>query len=202
MTRTITARQVLLLLLLLALPGPAAAEPHPGEETFGLGQELTVGLGTLPTNTSGMGLSIYGSYALQPWRYLGWEVVGGFYFLQVGEAYKQELAQRFDVQATEPTRLRSVIHSSLFIQPLSGRLLLPGDLPVTGDLRLQLGYAMASFSSQVASGLNVGLRLRVRIDPISSIGFDLRQYLFFPGGALEHSLYVGFAFIVDLTQGR
>jgi hypothetical protein len=181
---------VLLVVLGLGIPSRPAVAHGPLYRN-----EILFAVGTMPASATSKGLTLYGSYTLRFTRHIGWEVLGGMWFFSsrrdAGISLEDELSNNYDVQPTAECTLEALINSNLIFTPLRGDLLVLGDVEIGGEVFLNLGYAMGSFSNdRSASGLDAGLGVRLRLGHHTSVRLDLREYLFFHEGSHEHNFHL------------
>jgi hypothetical protein len=184
------ALRALIVVLCLGIPSRSAVAHDPLYRS-----ELLFAVGTMPASATSKGLTLYGSYTLRFTHHIGWEVLGGMWFFSsrrdAGINLGDELKNKYDVQPTGENALEALVNSNLLFTPLRGELLVLGDVEIGGEVLFLLGYAMASFSADYsASGMDTGIGVRLRMGHHTSIRLDLREYLLFYEGSLDHHFHL------------
>lgn len=150
---------------------------------FGLGHELSVGVGLLPLNAFSKGLTVGGGYTYHLSHTWAWEVVGFAYSYGLDTGLKKELLENFEVEPTQIEAVRYFASSSLVVKPLYGKFAWLNRSVVHAEVFLALGGGVGRYQNPAAlrGALDAGLGLRLHMGPHSSVRLDLRDYAFFPG---------------------
>lgn len=162
--------------------------------------EIASSIGVLPMDSFFKGLTLRGSYTYYFSHFLGWELFGGLWSFNIHNDLKQKLNEDFKLEPIPLGELNWILDSSAVLRPFYGKMVTLNRYTLTGEMYFIGGYALGGYSAALPSGINAGMGLRAFMSQYFSAKFEIRDYLFFPGGfTVENNLYISFG--IGLTFG-
>lgn len=173
---------------------------------FRLGNELTLGIATLPIDPFHKGIAGTVRYTFHFNEFHAWEVAGGTYSYNLDSSLTDQLLKNFGVQRAQLPGLLASVESNYVIKPFYGKFALANRNLLYQELYF-LGGATLTYwdDGSLRAGPDIGGGVRFFWTEWLSVRFDIRQAVLFSGIpfvdeqlGIDGSLYLGTALSLNV----
>ena len=173
-------------------------------KVYQLKHELNYGIGVLPMDALYKGLTLDIGYTHHFSDHFAWEAIHGVYAIyKVETGVKKDLIEIFSIEPSSFREVDYMINSNLVFTPLYGKMSWLNRKLVHMECYLTAGPGLAGYTYFVPSGntfsedkryhfsMNFGAGLRFFLDKRFAVRLDLRDYMNFVSGGVDHAVYIG-----------
>jgi outer membrane beta-barrel protein len=173
---------------------------------FRLGNELTLGIATLPIDPFHKGIAGTARYTFHFNDFHAWEVAGGTYAFNLDSQLTEQLLKNFGVQRAQLPGLLASVESNYVMKPFYGKFALANRNLLYQEVYF-LGGATLTYwdDGSLRAGPDFGGGVRFFWTEWLSVRFDIRQAVLFSGipfvdegFGVDGSLYLGTALSLNV----